>query len=59
MQISIPVFPHAVRTCKESFEAQVVQKIPENSVLAKPRLEIKCFIKKSVIQFSFFTLHPI
>lgn len=58
MQISIPVFPHAVRTCKERFEAQVVQKIPENSVLPKPRLEIKCFIKKSVIQFSFLPFTP-
>lgn len=59
MQISIPVFSHVVRTYKERFEAQMIQKIPENSVLAKPRLEIKCFIKKSVIQLSFFTLHPI
>ena len=49
----------AERTYIERFEAQVVQQIQENSVLAKPRLEIKCFIKKSVIQFSFFTLHPI
>ena len=59
MQISIHVLPHVVRTYKERFEALIVQKIPENSVLAKPRLEIKCFIKKSAIQFSFFTLHPI